>query len=160
MMWDVGLVPTGRFGCVRWEPAYAIDKSSLVKEDGQPECGLVRSGPLNSVATVCGNENVIARFHGGDFTIVKAEFGFAPKDDHPLGLLLVVPGPRFRFVTGGNYPFNANRLSLGQDVDQFRWQVAWNVVEQVHGSGTMKRDRNGRELGRSCASCDCGAHSS
>jgi hypothetical protein len=33
-------------------------------------------------------------------------------------------------------------LSLGQHVDQFRWKIGWNVVEQVHGSGTMKRGTN------------------
>src|SRR5262245_19626728 len=98
----------------------------------QPNRGFIWRGPCDAVPAMCGNVNEVAglQLHRLN-VVVKLQKRGASQQEHPLGLILVVPKAIRRSVPERNDPLDADIPSFDQPRYNFVWEIRRKVRKEV-----------------------------
>lgn len=66
-----------------------------------------------------------------DYFLFKFQLGLSFQDQNPFRLSLSVPETFCRFLAFGYYAFNLDLLGLKNGLENFFWQFAWKIGQQV-----------------------------
>ncbi len=113
-----------------------VESASWLDEHGQPHGWLSGGGPFYTVFAMGGDAEVISGSQRDRVLIaVEPHDGFTTEYNHPFTFILVVPESIRATVAGGDNPFDAGMLMLGEYGNQFTWQLSGEVGEEVlHGT--------------------------